>query len=95
MPNTLEEQAEDLIGTLTDYFHDNQPDDDFLEEDEGASDEIESVENIINDSNSSQKEKLKSLYHYNNAWFPDGLSESEKAEQRANLDAAKDLIQKL
>lgn len=95
MTNTLEQQADDLIGTLTDYFYDNQPDDDYLEEDEGASDEIESVEGILNDANSSQKEKLKALYHYNNAWFPDGLSESEKAKQRANLDAAKIAIEKL
>lgn len=90
----MSESKEELIGKLTDMFHEVSPDEDYLDDDQDTADDIVRIDAQLDDSTESLENKIKALYTFNAEWFPDGLSQSEQKEYQDLLDQAEALIKK-
>lgn len=79
---------QEVLNDLTDMFYEVQPDEDYLEDDEGTAECVRYVKNILDDDSTPVEKKIKELVAFNSDWFPDGLPVSEQKKYRTLLDEA-------
>lgn len=77
-----------VLGGLTDMFYEVQPDDEYLEEDEGTAENIKDIQHLLDDESAPIEKKIEALLTFNTEWFPDGLPENEQKAYKAILDEA-------
>jgi hypothetical protein len=78
-----------VFGELSDMFYDVQPDSEYLEEDEGTTENIKDIQRLLDDNSAPIEKKIEALSAFNTEWFPDGLPENEQKAYKDLLDQAR------
>lgn len=84
----MAKDKQEVLNDLTDMFYEVQPDEEYLEEDEGTAQNVEDVQSLLDDASAPIEKKITALVSFNHEWFPDGLPASEQKKYRTLLDEA-------